>query len=81
MKDIISDSLWAHFIMFLFVMSAILPLFSVIPWLGVLVGSSYVLILFHSAMNIADFEMSEQGKLLDIINKYDSYTIKVNIKH
>ncbi len=81
MKDIISDSLWAHFIMFLFVMSAILPLFSIIPWLAVLVGSGYVLILFHSAMKIADFEMSKQGELLEIINKYDSYTINVKINH
>lgn len=81
MKDIISDSLWAHFVMFLFVMSAILPLFSIIPWLAVLVGSGYVLILFHSAMKIADFEMSKQGELLEIINKYDSYTINVKINH
>lgn len=81
MKDIISDSLWAHFIMFLFVMSTILPLFSIIPWLAVLVGSGYVLLLFNSAMKIADFEMSKQGELLEIINKYDSYTINVNIKH
>ncbi len=67
--------------MFLFVMSAILPLFSIIPWLAVLVGSGYVLILFHSAMKIADFEMSKQGELLEIINKYDSYTINVKINH
>lgn len=81
MKDIISDSLWAHFIMFLFVMSAILPLFSTIPWLAVLIGSGYVLILFHSAMHIADFEMSKQGEFLDIINNSDADEVAVNIKH
>lgn len=81
MKNIISDSLWAHFIMFLFVMSTILPLFSVIPWLAVLVGSGYVFLLFHSAMKIADFEMSKQGELLDIINKSDADGIKVSVTH
>ena len=69
MKNIISDSIWAHFIMFLFVMSAILPLFSTIPWLAVAIGCGYVFILFNSAMRIADFEMSELGKL---VNKIES---------
>lgn len=69
MKNIISDSIWAHFIMFLFVMSAILPLFSTIPWLAVVIGCGYVFILFNSAMRIADFEMSELGKL---VNKIES---------
>ncbi len=81
MKDIISDSLWAHFIMFLFVMSTILPLFSVIPWLAVLIGSGYVLLLFNSAMKIANFEMSKQGELLEIFNKSDADEVSVNIKH
>ena len=67
MKNIISDSIWAHFIMFLFVMSAILPLFSTIPWLAVVIGCGYVFILFNSAMRIADFEMSELGNLVDKI--------------
>ena len=69
MKNIISDSIWAHFIMFLFVMSAILPLFSIVPWLAVAIGCGYVFILFNSAMRIADFEMSELGKL---VNKIES---------
>lgn len=69
MKNIISDSIWAHFIMFLFVMSAILPLFSTIPWVAVAIGCGYVFILFNSAMRIADFEMSELGKL---VNKIES---------
>lgn len=69
MKNIISDSIWAHFIMFLFVMSAILPLFSIVPWLAVAIGCGYVFILFNSAMRIADFEMSELGK---VVNKIES---------
>ena len=69
MKNIISDSIWAHFTMFLFVMSAILPLFSTIPWLAVVIGCGYVFILFDSAMRIADFEMSDLGKL---VNKIES---------
>ena len=69
MKNIISDSIWVHFTMFLFVMFAILPLFSTIPWLAVVIGCGYVFILFASAMRIADFEMSELGKL---VNKIES---------
>ena len=69
MKNIICDSIWAHFIMFLFVMSAILPLFSIVPWLAVAIGCGYVFILFHSAMRIADFEMSDLGK---VVNKIES---------
>ena len=69
MKNIISDSIWAHFIMFLFVVSAIFPLFSIAPWLAVAIGCGYVFILFNSAMRIADFEMSELGKL---VNKIES---------
>ena len=51
--------------MFLFVMFAILPLFSTIPWLAVAIGCGYVFALFNSAMRIADFEMSELGKLVN----------------
>ena len=69
MKNIISDSIWAHFTVFIFVLSAILPLFSIIPWLAVAIGCGYVFILFNSAMRIADFEMSELGKL---VNKIES---------
>lgn len=69
MKNIISDSIWAHFTMFLFVMSTILPLFGIVPWLAVAIGCGYVFILFNSAMRIADFEMSEVGKL---VNKIES---------
>ena len=77
MKNIISDSIWAHFIMFLFVMSAILPLFSTIPWLAVVIGCGYVFILFNSAMRIADFEMSELGKLVDKIESGHYKEIRV----
>ena len=69
MKNIISDAIWAHFTVFIFVLSAILPLFSIIPWLAVAIGCGYVFILFNSAMRIADFEMSELGKL---VNKIES---------
>ena len=80
MKNIISDSIWAHFIMFLFVMSAILPLFSIIPWLAVAIGCGYVFILFNSAMRIADFEMSELGKLVNKIESEHYKEIRVNWK-
>lgn len=80
MKNIISDSIWAHFIMFLFVMSAILPLFSTIPWLAVVIGCGYVFILFNSAMRIADFEMSEIGKLVNKIESEHYKEIRVNWK-
>lgn len=80
MKNIISDSIWAHFIMFLFVMSAILPLFSTIPWLAVVIGCGYVFILFNSAMRIADFEMSELGKLVNKIESEHYKEIRVNWK-
>lgn len=73
MKNIISDSIWAHFIMFLFVMSAIFPLFSIAPWLAVGIGCGYVFILFDSAMRIADFEMSELGK---VVNKAENGAYK-----
>ena len=69
MKNIISDSIWAHFIMFLFVMSAILPLFSTIHWLAIIIGCGYVFILFDSAMRIADFEMSDLGKVVNKAEK------------
>ena len=80
MKNIISDSIWAHFTMFLFVMSAILPLFSTIPWLAVVIGCGYVFILFNSAMRIADFEMSEVGKLVNKIESEHYKEIRVNWK-
>ena len=73
MKNIISDSIWAHFIMFLFVMSAILPLFSIVPWLAVAIGCGYVFILFDSAMRIADFEMSD---LVKVVNKAENGAYK-----
>ena len=80
MKNIISDSIWAHFIMFLFVVSAILPLFSIVPWLAVAIGCGYVFILFNSAMRIADFEMSELGKLVNKIESEHYKEIRVNWK-
>ena len=80
MKNIISDSIWAHFIMFLFVMSAILPLFSTIPWLAVVIGCGYVFILFNSAMRIADFEMSDLGKLVNKIESEHYKEIRVTGK-
>ena len=80
MKNIISDSIWAHFIMFLFVMAAILPLFSIVPWLAVAIGCGYVFILFNSAMRIADFEMSELGKLVNKIESEHYKEIRVNWK-
>lgn len=80
MKNIICDSIWAHFIMFLFVMAAIPPLFSIVPWLAVAIGCGYVFILFNSAMRIADFEMSELGKLVNKIESEHYKEIRVNWK-
>ena len=73
MKNIIGDSIWAHFMVFLYVISAILPLFSIVPWLAVAIGCGYVFILFHSAMRIADFEMSDLGK---VVNKAENGAYK-----
>ena len=78
MKNIISDSIWAQFMVFLCVISAILPLFSIIPWLAVAIGCGYVFILFNSAMRIADFEMSEIGKLVNKIESEHYKEIRVN---
>ena len=80
MKNIICDSIWAHFIMVLFVMAAIPPLFSIVPWLAVAIGCGYVFILFNSAMRIADFEMSELGKLVNKIESEHYKEIRVNWK-
>ena len=77
MKNIISDSIWVHFTVFIFVLSAILPLFSIIPWLAVAIGCGYVFILFNSAMRIADFEMSELGKLVNKIKSEHYKEIRV----
>lgn len=76
MKKIISDSIWAHIVTFwLFINLALLFLSIGIinPALFVISGVVYVLIIFNSAMRIADFEMSEVGKL---VNKIESRKYK-----
>ena len=68
MKNIISDSIWAHMLMFYFYIILALLLYatkSISPVVFVGVGAVYVLLVIHSAMRIADFEMSELGKLVN----------------
>ena len=72
MKNIISDSMWAHIGAFwLAAHMAVIFLNTgiITPVLFVIFGVVYVLIVFNSAMRIADFEMSELGKL---VNKIES---------
>lgn len=72
MKNIISDSIWAHMLMFWFYIILALLLYltgAISPVVFVGVGSVYVLLIIHSAMCIADFEMSELGK---VVNKIES---------
>jgi len=66
MKNIICDSIWAHMLMFYFYTILALLLYltgAISPVVFVGVGSVYVLLIIHSAMCIADFEMSELGKV------------------
>ena len=70
MKRIISDSLWAHMFMFFLLIHFMIMWLAVgmlHPVLFVIVGSIYVLNIINSAINIADFEMSEVGKLVSKI--------------
>ena len=72
MKNIISDSIWAHMGAFwLAAHMAVIFLNTgiIAPVPFVIFGVVYVLIVFNSAMRIADFEMSELGKL---VNKIES---------
>ena len=72
MKNIISDSIWAHIgVFWLAAHMAVIFLNAgiITPTLFVIFGVVYVLIVFNSAMRIADFEMSELGKL---VNKIES---------
>ena len=76
MKTIISDSLWAHMFMFFLLihfMTMWLAVGMLHPVLFVIVGSIYVLNIINTAINIADFEMSEVGKL---VNKIESKKYK-----
>ena len=68
MKNIISDSLWAHFCLFLFFIFFFLIFVSSSPFFWVIIGSFYVLLIIQCAMNIAEFEMSEQGRIVDKLN-------------
>ena len=76
MKNIISDSIWAHMLMFYFYIILALLLYatkSISPVVFVSVGAVYVLLVIHSAMRIADFEMSELGK---VVNKAENGAYK-----
>jgi len=76
MKNIISDSIWAHMLMFWFYIILALLLYltgAISPVVFVGVGSVYVLLIIHSAMRIADFEMSELGK---VVNKAENGAYK-----
>lgn len=76
MKNIISDSIWAHMLMFYFYIILALLLYatkSISPIVFVGVGSVYVLLIIHSAIRIADFEMSELGK---VVNKAENGAYK-----
>ena len=68
MKNIISDSIWAHMLMFYFYIILALLLYatkSISPIVFVGVGVVYVLLVIHFAIRIAEFEMSELGKLVN----------------
>lgn len=70
MKKIISDSIWAHMLMFYFyiILALLLYVTDAISAIAFVVcGVVYVLLIIHSAMRIADFEMSEVGKLVNKI--------------
>ena len=72
MKNIISDSIWAHMGAFwLAAHMAVIFLNTgiITPVLFVIFGVVYVLIVFNSAMRIADFEMSELGKVINKAEK------------
>ena len=76
MKNIISDSIWAHMFMFFFYIILALLLYatkSISPIVFVGAGSVYVLLIIHSAIRIADFEMSELGK---VVNKAENGAYK-----
>lgn len=68
MKKIISDSLWAHLLMFLFLLDMLTPVATFAPFLFVSIGSLYVLLVFNSAINIANFEMSDLGQFVEKAN-------------
>lgn len=72
MKNIIRDSIWAHMLMFYFYIILALLLYAT-GAIGsiafVVCGVVYVLLIIHSAIRIADFEMSGLGKL---VNKIES---------
>ena len=72
MKNIIRDSIWAHMLMFYFYIILALLLYatkSISPVVFVGVGVVYVLLVIHSAMRIADFEMTDLGKVVNKAEK------------
>ena len=62
MKNIVTDSMWAHLLMFWFMVDFLIELggFALVVF-----GSFYVLLIFQSAINIANFEMSEVGQFVE----------------
>lgn len=81
MKKIISDSLWAHMLMFLFLIHFMIIWLAVgvlHPIVFVAAGSIYVLNIINSAINIADFEMIEMGELVKKIESSKYREIHVN---
>lgn len=81
MKKIISDSLWAHMVMF-FLLVHFMVIWHAVgvlhPIVFVAAGSIYVLNIINTAINIADFEMSEVGKLVNKIESEKYKEIHVN---
>lgn len=72
MKNIINDSILAHMLMFWFYIILALLLYAagaINPIVFVGGGVIYVLIVITSAMRIADFEMSELGKVVNKAEK------------
>lgn len=83
MKSIISDSLWAHMwiLSVSLIFLTIIVLNEGISFLFLAFGVLIVLGVIHSAIKIADFEMSSHGELLKTINESKADFIEVNINH
>ena len=83
MKSIISDSLWAH-MSYLFISLSLLTMLvfsNGISFLYLIFGVSIVLIVIHSAIKIADFEMSQQGELLKTTDESKADFIDITLNH
>lgn len=70
MKKIITDSLWAHMLFFTTIVTTGLSLTKFNPFIFVLTGCVYFLLIIRSAMIIADFEMSAQGEIIKHMDEH-----------